>query len=133
MLEVFQSGYYVWKKRAKSRGDIDNEALLIEIRGVFIDNDGNYGRPRICDVLKEANIRCSENRIARLMREAGLVAIQRRKFKATTNSKHSWPVALNLLERNFHVDEPNKIWVRDITYVWTREGWLYLSFVLDLY
>ena len=61
------------------------------------------------------------------------MAIQRRKFKATTDSKHSWLVAPNLLERHFSVDEPNKIWVMDITYIWTWEGWLYLSFVLDLY
>jgi len=132
-LEVSRSGYYAWKKRPKSRRRIDNEALLIEIRREFVDNDSNYGSPRIFKELKKADIPCSENRIARLMREDGLVAIQRRKFKATTNSKHNWPVAPNLLERNFSVDEPNKIWVTDITYVWTWEGWLYLSVVLDLY
>lgn len=133
MLEVSKSGYYAWKRRPKSRRRIDNEALLIEIRRVFIDNDQDYGSPRIWRELKKVNIRCSENRAARLMREAGLVAVQRRKFKATTNSKHNWPVAPNLLERNFSVDEPNKIWVTDITYIWTWEGWLYLSFVLDLF
>ena len=67
------------------------------------------------------------------MRTAELCAIQKRKFKVTTNSKHNWPVAPNLLDRNFNVDEPNKVWVTDITYIWTLEGWLYLSFVLDLY
>ena len=133
VLEVSKSGYYVWKKRPKSRRRIDNEGLLIEIRRVFVENDSNFGSPRIWDDLKKSNIPCSQNRIARLMREAGLVAIQRRKFKATTNSNHAWPVAPNLLERNFNVNEPNKIWVTDITYVWTWEGWLYLSFVLDLF
>jgi len=133
VLEVSRSGYYVWKNRPKSQRRIDNEGLLIEIRRVFVENDSNFGSPRIWDDLKKANIPCSENRVARLMREAGLVAIQRRKFKATTDSKHNWPVAPNLLERNFSIDEPNKIWVTDITYVWTWEGWLYLSFVLDLY
>ena len=133
LLEVSRSGYHAWKKRPKSQRRIDNETLLIEIRRVFVDNDSNFGSPRIWDDLKKANISCSENRVARLMREAGLVAIQRRKFKATTNSNHNWPVAANLLERNFSVDEPNKIWVTDITYIWTWEGWLYLSFVLDLY
>ena len=98
-----------------------------------MDHDGNYGSPRIWKVLKEANIPCSENRVARLMCKEKLVAIQRRKFKATTNSKHNWPIAPNLLERNFSASEPNKIWVTDITYVWTWEGWLYLSIVLDLY
>ena len=133
VLEVSKSGYYAWKKRPKSRHRIDNEGLLIEIRRVFVENDSNFGSPRIWNDLKKSNIPCSENRIARLMREAGLVAIQRRKFKATTNSNHDWPVAPNLLERKFNVDEPNKIWVTDITYIWTWEGWLYLSFVLDLY
>ena len=133
VLEVSKSGYYAWKDRPKSRGRVDNEGLLIEIRRVFVENDSNFGSPRIWDDLKKANIRCSENRVARLMREAGLVGVQRRKFRATTNSKHNWPVAPNLLERRFNVDEPNKIWVTDITYVWTWEGWLYLSFVLDLY
>ena len=133
MLEVSRSGYHAWKKRPKSRRRIDNEALLIEIRRVFVENDSNFGSPRIWDDLKKSNIPCSENRIARLMRAAGLMAIHKRKFKATTDSKHNWPVAPNLLERKFDVDGPNKIWVTDITYIWTREGWLYLSFVLDLY
>ena len=132
-LEVSRSGYYAWKNRPKSRRRIDSEALLIEIRRLFIENEENYGSPRIFKELKKVNIPCSENRIARLMRIGGLVAVQRRKFKATTNSRHGWPVAPNLLERNFSVDEPNKIWVTDITYIWTWEGWLYLSFVLDLY
>jgi transposase InsO family protein len=133
VLEVSTSGYYSWKKRLKSRRRIDNDSLLIEIRRVFVDNDSNYGSPRIYKEFKKAAIPCSENRVARLMREAGLAAVQRRKFKATTNSNHNWPVAPNLLERHFSVDEPNKIWVTDITYIWTWEGWLYLSFVLDLY
>jgi putative transposase len=107
--------------------------LLIEIRRVFVENDGNYGSPRIWEALKEINIPCSQNRVARLMHEEGLVAIQRRKFKATTDSKHNWPIAPNLLARNFSVGEPNRIWVTDITYIWTWEGWLYLSIVLDLY
>ena len=132
-MEVSKSGYYAWKKRSKSQRRIDNEELLIEIRCVFVENDGNYGSPRIWESLKETKIPCSENRVARLMREEGLVAIQRRKFKATTNSKHNWPIAPNLLERNFSVGEPNRIWVTDITYIWTWEGWLYLSIVLDLY
>ena len=133
LLDVSKSGYYDWKRRPKSRRRIDNEVLLIEIRRVFVENDSDYGSPRIWREFKKVNIRCSENRVARLMREAGLVAVQRRKFKATTNSNHNWPVAPNLLERHFSVDEPNKIWVTDITYIWTWEGWLYLSFVLDLY
>jgi len=132
-LEVSKSGYSVWKNRPKSRRSLSNDLLLIEIRRVFVDNKEDYGSPRIYKALREKNVACSENRIARLMRLNGIVAVQRRKFKATTDSKHNWPVAPNILERNFTVHEPNKIWVTDITYVWTWEGWLYLSFVLDLY
>ena len=93
----------------------------------------DYGSPRITKALRAENMTCSENRIARLMRLNGIVAVQRRKFKATTDSKHNWPVAPNILERHFTAPEPNKIWVTDLSYVWTWEGWLYLSFVLDLY
>jgi len=83
--------------------------------------------------LRQENIRCSENRVARLMRINKLIAVQRRKFRATTDSRHSWPVAANILNRNFVTSSPNKVWLSDISYVWTWEGWLYLAFVLDLY
>ncbi len=112
---------------------MDNEALIIEIRRVFVEHNANYGSPRIWDALRKGNIPSSENRVARLMRLNSLAAVQKRKFKATTNSKHNWPVAPNLLKRKFSVDRPNRIWVADISYIWTWEGWLYLAFVLDLY
>ena len=99
---------------------------------MFMEHDANYGSPRIWDALQKEQIPCSENRIARLMQSNGLAAVQKRKFKATTNSKHNWPIAPNLLERNFYVEEPNRIWVSDISYIWTWEGWLYLAFILDL-
>lgn len=133
VLEVSTSGYYAWRTRPKSRSAIDNEQLLIEIRRVFLEHNQNYGSPRVYHALCRLNIPCSENRIARLMRLDKLVAVQRRKFRVTTNSKHNWPVAPNILNRDFVTDAPNKIWVTDITYVWTWEGWLYLAFVLDLY
>ena len=83
--------------------------------------------------MRKAGIICSENRVAMLMRLNGLVAVQRRPFKVTTDSKHNFPIASNLLNRNFISPKPNRIWVGDITYIWTSEGWLYLAFVLDLY
>jgi len=133
-LEVSRSGYYAYKKRVKSQRRIDNEKLLIEIKKVFWDNDQDYGSPRIWNELNNIQgIRCSENRVAKVMREAGIVAVQRRKFRLTTNSKHDYPVWPNLLNRNFFVDRPNAIWVTDITYIWTLEGWLYLAAVLDLF
>jgi len=133
-LEVSRSGYYAYKKRPKSQGRIKNEALLIEIKRVFVENKENYGSPRIWNELNNVkHIRCSENRVARVMREAGVVAVQKRKFRLTTNSKHDYPVWPNILDRNFTVDRPNAVWVSDITYIWTFEGWLYLAAVLDLF
>jgi transposase InsO family protein len=87
----------------------------------------------VTDELNASGINCGVNRVARLMRENSIRAKQSRKFKVTTNSKHNYPVAPNLLNRQFEIDCPNKVWVSDITYIWTSEGWLYLAGVLDLY
>ena len=133
-LEVSRSGYYAYKKRPISQRRADSENLLIEIRRVFLENDSNYGSPRIWDQLHNKEyMRCSENRVARLMRINGIVAVQKRKFRVTTNSKHGYPVWPNVLNRNFIAERPNTIWVSDITYIWTFEGWLYLAAVLDLF
>jgi len=133
-LEVSRSGYYAFKKRPKSRRRLENKKLLIEIRRVFVENQSLYGSPRIWDQLNnKEQIRCSENRVAKLMRNAEIAAVQKRKFRVTTNSKHDYPVWPNVLERNFVVEKPNTIWVSDITYIWTLEGWLYLAAVLDLF
>ena len=133
-LEVSRSGYYAFKKRPQSQRRVGNEKLLIEIKRVFWENDRNYGSPRIWDQLhRKEHMRCSENRVARVMRCHGIVAVQRRKFRVTTNSKHDHPVWPNVLARNFVVARPNAAWVSDITYVWTLEGWLYLAVILDLF
>ena len=132
-MEVSRSGYYAFRRRPKSPGSIENDNLLVDIRRLFTEHRQAYGSPRVYNALKREGIPCSLNRVARLMHRAGLVAVQRRKFRATTDSGHNWPVAANLLERGFTIGQPNKVWVSDITYIWTREGWLYLSFVLDLY
>ena len=133
-LEESRSGYYAFKNRPKSQQRIENEKLLIEIRRVFLENDSTYGSPRIWDQLNNKDrIYCSENRVARIMRINAIVAIQKRKFRVTTNSKHDYPVWPNVLNRNFTVEKPNSVWVTDITYIWTFEGWLYLAAVLDLF
>lgn len=133
-VEVSRSGYYAFKIRPKSQRSIDNDKLLIEIRRVFWDNDRNYGSPRVWDKLrKKEQIPCSLNRVARLMHCNNLVAIQRRKFRVTTNSKHDYPVWPNILNRSFIVERPNAVWVSDITYIWTFEGWLYLAAIMDLF
>ena len=133
-LEVSRSGYYAYKTRPKSKQRADNEKLLIEIRRIFLENDSNYGSPRIWDQLRNKDeILCSENRVARLMRVNGIHAIQKRRFRVTTNSKHNYPVWPNVLNRNFVARKPNAVWVSDITYVWTFEGWLYVAMILDLF
>ena len=133
-LEVSRSGYYAFRKRPKSQQRADNEKLLIEIRRVFLENDSTYGSPRIWDHLNNKEyVGCSENRVARIMRESGIVAVQKRKFRVTTNSKHGYSVWPNILNRNFVAERPNAVWVSDITYIWTFEGWLYLAAVLDLF
>jgi len=133
VMKVSRSSYYTWKKRPKSRGKIESEKLLIEIKRLFIEHKQTYGSPRIYDALNKSGIACSENRVAKLMRLGELAAVQRRKFRITTNLNYKYPVASNLLQRNFIVDKPNKVGVSDITYIWTFERWMYLASVLDLY
>jgi transposase InsO family protein len=133
ILEVSKSGYYAWVIRPQSAQRLANEALLIEIRKFFHANKKEYGSPRVYRELEAANIACGENRVARLMRFDGLVAIQKVKFCVTTNSKHNLPVWPNIVNRNFIVPAPDKTYVSDITYVWTMEGWLFVAAVLDLF
>jgi putative transposase len=133
-VEVSRSGYYAYKSRPKSQSRINNERLLIEINRVYFENNSNYGSPRIWDQLRnKEQIPCSVNRIARLMHCNGIIAVQRRKFRVTTNSKHDYPVWPNVLDRNFNVSRPNAVWVTDVTYIWTFEGWLYLAAIMDLF
>jgi len=133
-VEVSRSGYYAYKSRPKSQSRLSNDNLLIEIRRVFWDNNRNYGSPRIWNQLRnKEQIPCSLNRVASLMHANNLVAIQKRKFRVTTNSKHNYPVWPNVLNRSFSVEKPNTAWVTDITYIWTFEGWLYLAAIMDLF
>jgi transposase InsO family protein len=133
VLEVAPSGYYQWLQRPESRRARENRALLLEIRAAHERSRGNYGSPRITRELRALGRRCSENRVARLMRAYGVRARRARKWRATTQSSHCLPVANNVLARQFSVSRPNRVWAADITYLWTDEGWLYLAVVLDLY
>lgn len=94
---------------------------------------GTYGSPRITRALKKKGIVCGKNRVARLMHDNGITGKTKRKYKATTNSKHNYPAAENLINQNFNIDRPNQIWVADITYIPTDEGWLYLAAIEDLF
>lgn len=133
VLEVSRSGYYAWIKRPKSNRKKLNEELVERIKKIFNQSRQTYGSPRITHVLKNQGISCSKNRVARLMKENNIRPKTKRKFKATTNSKHNYPVADNILNRNFNPTEPNQAWVADITYIPTDEGWLYLAAVVDLF
>lgn len=110
-----------------------DEHLLDKIRCIHAEKRSRYGSPRIHAELKEQGEHCGRKRVARLMRENSIEAKHKRKFKATTDSQHKFPVAPNLLEQNFTISEPNRVWTADITYCWTLEGWVYLAVVLDMY
>jgi len=131
--KVTRSGYYAWKKRGVGIREPENQRLMRHIREAYIHGKKVYGSPRVTAELKSQGILCGENRIARLMRRMGLCAKHPRGWKRTTDSRHRHPVAPNLLQQNFVTPAPNQVWVSDITYIWTREGWLYLVAILDLY
>ncbi len=128
-----RSGYYRWRNCSESKRRKENEKILMEIKESYKNSRRTYGSPRITDELQAKGIKCSKNRVARIMRKHGIVAKSAKKFKATTNSKHNLPVAENLLNQNFNSDKPNAVWASDITYISTREGWLYLAVIPDLY
>ena len=133
VLQVSTSGYYAWVRRPESQRALGNHALLTRIKVVHDQSRRLYGSPRLTAALKAQGEICNEKRIARLMRVNGIKARTVKKFKVTTNSRHRYPVAANLLNRQFAAPSANRVWVSDITYLWTQEGWLYLAGTLDLY
>ena len=133
ILSVSRSGFYRWKKRPISKRDLSNDKLLFYIRQIHAESNKTYGSPRMTDALRAKGIKCNHKRVERLMREQGIYAKTKRKFKVTTDSKHNRPIAKNLIKMDFTASEPNKVWTSDITYIWTREGWLYLAVFMDLY
>jgi transposase InsO family protein len=144
VLGVTQSGFHAWRARLPSPRDLARDRLRIDIRKVFDIHRGRYGAPRLYRVLREQHgYSGSLNRIKALMRGLGLCAKAGKKFRVTTDSAHSLPIAPNLLGQNFscdtsaestsHAKAPDQVWLSDITYLWTREGWLYVCAVLDLF
>jgi len=132
-LLVSRSGYYRWRRRSESKRTIENRRLAAHIKAIYNKFKGRYGSPKITDELNDMGIHVSKNRVARKMRAAGLRSKVRRKYRPTTDSKHSFPVADNLLQRDFTASGPDKVWVSDITYIATERGWLYLTVFLDLF
>jgi transposase InsO family protein len=136
MCKVFQvtkSSYYRWLKEGPSDRWQENEKLLVEIMDIFDETDSTYGSPRMTGELRARGWIVGKNRVANMMRGADLRARKPKRFKVTTDSKHNYPVAPNLLDQEFHATRPGEIWVSDITYVRTRQGWLYLTVIIDLY
>ncbi len=135
LLEVSPTGYYEWRGRPRSARSTADEQLRSEIVRVHGASHKTYGRPRIHAELREQGVRVGAKRIARLMRAGGIEGLRPRRFVRTTDSKHSHPIAENILARTFDpnvIGGVNRIWAGDITYLPTREGWLYLAIVLDL-
>jgi putative transposase len=133
LLDVPTSSYYDWCGRQKSSLEIENEELLVRAKEIFHEQRNGCGTRTIKRALKREGKTVSRQRIGQLMEKSGLYCKTRKKFKATTNSKHDKPIAENILNRNFTVDTPNTAWVGDITYIRTAEGWLYLATVIDLF
>lgn len=131
-LGVSRGGYYSWLSRPESQRTRKDRQLLPRIRAAFRESRRRYGSPRVHAQLREEGIRCGRHRVARLMRQDRLQARPRRRFKSTTQSAHTQAVAANELQRQFEVATLDTCWAGDITYIWTREGWLYLAVLLDL-
>ncbi len=134
VLNVTRGGYYAWQGRPPGARQRRRVELVKRIRQVHDDSRGTYGSPRVAVELKEAGVKVSENTVAKYMRDEGLFVRPRRRFvPRTTDSDHDHPIAPNRLDRQFQATVPNRKWACDITYIWTDEGWLYLSVVIDLF
>ena len=133
VLRVSSSGYYYWRKHPVGARQKKQNQLETHIRRVHAQSQSRYGSPRIADELRDQGVKASRNRIARLMQKVGIRSIMYKKYRVqTTESNHDYPVAKNLLNREFTADKPGQKWVSDITYIATGQGWLYLTAILDL-
>lgn len=132
-LQVTESGYYYWRKHKISSRESRDTYLTCRIREIHQQVKSRYGAPRIHAELQAGGEKVSRKRVSRLMRENNITAKVKRRCKSTTDSNHTNEIAPNLLEQNFAVSAANQVWVADLTYIWTGEGWLYLAIILDLY
>ena len=132
-LSVSRSGYYAWRVREPSARNQEDEKLKVKIAASHAASNRTYGSPRILRDLREDGDLVSRKRVARLMCDLEIEGRRKRRYRATTDSRHPFPIAPNLLMRDFEVDAPNTAWVTDITYIATLDGWLYLAAIIDLY
>ena len=133
VLEVSRSGFYSWCKRPISARKLSDTQLAVQVKAVHLRSRRTYGSPRIHADLRARGVHVGRKRVERIMRENSIEARQKRRFRRTTDSKHDHPIAPNVLAREFDVTEPNRVWVTDVTAIWTLEGWLFLAVMLDLY
>jgi putative transposase len=133
VLEVSTGGYYQWRRRPPSARQERVEALSAEIKVIHQEVKARYGSPRVRAESVARGEPCCVNTVAKLMRQLGVAAKTKRKFRCTTDSNHDRPIAENIVDRKFEPEAPNQVWTADITYIPTREGWLYLAAVEDLY
>lgn len=132
-MQVHRSGYYSYLKNIEKIPDPKEAVLLAEIKKLHKESRKSYGTRRIAHGLQVNGYKIGRYRVRKLMNKAGVVCKQRKRFRVTTNSNHGYPIAENVLNREFTTTAPNRVWLADITYIWTQEGWLYLSVVLDLF
>ena len=132
-LKVSTSGYYNWLKQTPSKRWLYNQELSCLIYAIFENSFKSYGSPRIKAELESLGYYISKPRVARLMKANDLFARRKRKFKLTTDSRHKDPIAANILNEDFKVDRINQVWVSDITYIQTKQGWMYLTVIIDLF
>ena len=133
VLEVSRVGFYAWRSREPSASETRREALAEQVAQIHAAVRARYGRPRVHAELVDRGHACCVSTVARVVREAGIAANTKRKYRQTTDSNHPHPAAANVLDRAFDPDEPNASWVADVTDIPTREGWLYLAVVVDLF
>lgn len=133
VLGVSPSGYYAWRSRPESTRSREDRRLRTKIRSFHQKSRGTYGATRVHADLREEGEECGRHRVARLMREDGLVGAKAKQFRKTTDSRHSDPVSPNILNQEFTVETSDRVWAGDITYLRTREGWCYLAVLLDLH
>jgi putative transposase len=124
VLGVSQSGYFAYRGRSASKRQQSDMVMLAHVRSAFSLSNGTYGSPRMTRELQDDGFPIGRRRTARLMRENGMQARQKRRFKRTTDSDHHWPVACNIIDQDFAATGPDQKWGVDISYIWTREGWL---------
>jgi putative transposase len=133
VLKCSPSAYYSWRNGRNRRRESHRRRLVTLVRTTYYESERTYGSPRIYKAIKAAKVPCSREHVARIMQQEHIWAVHKRKFRVTTDSEHGLPIAENLLARDFTAKGPNEKWTADITYIRTREGWLYLAVVIDLF